>query len=55
MVDALVSNTNDFGRAGSIPALGTSHLIILAVMVTVGIFLFRGSLSFWKQAYTSLL
>ncbi len=40
LVDALVSNTNVFGRAGSSPALGTSHKNALVVMVTAGDFFY---------------
>ena len=41
LVDALVSNTNVFGRAGSIPALGTSVVSTQKRSAKAGLFLFE--------------
>ena len=41
LVDALVSNTNVFGRAGSTPALGTSVVSTQKRSAKAGLFLFE--------------
>ena len=43
LVDALVSNTNVFGRAGSIPALGTSVVSTQKRLAKASLFLFERS------------